>query len=77
MSSHVLSSSYPHQYKNYEGFKFTCSGSTFYEFPILASGALFDGSIRPGPDRVVFEYAIPVSCRGHLSAHYLLCQPLR
>ena len=72
MSSHVLPSSYPHQYKNYEGFTFMCSGSTFYEFPILASGALFDGSTSPGPDRVVFEYVILVSCRGHLSAHHLL-----
>ncbi|KAF9790604.1 ribonuclease T1 [Thelephora terrestris] len=46
---------YPHQYNNYEGFTFSCGGSTFYEFPILASGAPFDGSTSPGPDRVVFD----------------------
>ncbi|KAF9790608.1 ribonuclease T1 [Thelephora terrestris] len=46
---------YPHQYKNYEGFTFSCSGPTFYEFPILASGALFNGSTGPGPDRVVYD----------------------
>ena len=61
-----ISSSYPHQYKNYEGLTFTCGGSTYYEFPILASGSLFDGSTSPGPDRVVFEYVIPVSSRDNL-----------
>ncbi|KAF9790605.1 Ribonuclease/ribotoxin [Thelephora terrestris] len=46
---------FPHQFKNHEGFTFSCSGTAFAEFPILASGALFNGSTSPGPDRVVWD----------------------
>ncbi|PSS08634.1 hypothetical protein M430DRAFT_147446 [Amorphotheca resinae ATCC 22711] len=41
---------YPHQYKDYEGFDFSCS-SPYLEFPILTSGTYDGGS--PGADRVV------------------------
>lgn len=56
---HLLFPSYPHRYENYEGSTLSCSGSTYYEFPILASGALFNGSTSPGPDRVVHRCVIP------------------
>jgi hypothetical protein len=42
--------SYPHQYKDYEGFSFLCS-APYLEFPILTSGVYDGGS--PGADRVV------------------------
>ena len=42
--------SYPHQYKDYEGFSFTCS-APYLEFPIETSGVYSGGS--PGADRVV------------------------
>jgi hypothetical protein len=45
-------SSYPHEYKNYEGFKFTGT-SPYYEFPMLKAGVYAGGS--PGPDRVIFD----------------------
>lgn len=37
------SSSYPHQYKNYEGFEFKGLNGPFYEFPILKSGSVYNG----------------------------------
>lgn len=45
--------SYPHQYNDYEGFKFPVSGN-WYEFPILSSGKVYDGG-SPGADRVIFN----------------------
>ncbi|KAK1243286.1 hypothetical protein MKX07_003914 [Trichoderma sp. CBMAI-0711] len=47
-------STYPHRYKNYEGFYFKGLEGPFYEFPILSSGETYDGG-RPGPDRVVID----------------------
>lgn len=37
------SSTYPHQYKNYEGFEFKGLSGPFYEFPILKSGSVYSG----------------------------------
>ncbi|PHH61415.1 hypothetical protein CDD81_386 [Ophiocordyceps australis] len=48
------SSSYPHQYKNYEGFEFEGLPGPFFEFPILSSGEVYAGG-RPGPDRIVID----------------------
>ncbi|KAJ5701130.1 hypothetical protein N7488_008678 [Penicillium malachiteum] len=45
--------SYPHVYHDYEGFDFPVSG-TYYEFPILSSGDVYDGG-SPGADRVIFN----------------------
>ncbi|KAG7289316.1 hypothetical protein NEMBOFW57_005683 [Staphylotrichum longicolle] len=45
--------SYPHKYNNYEGFSFPTS-APWYEFPILASHAVYTGG-SPGADRVVFD----------------------
>ncbi|EKM84190.1 hypothetical protein AGABI1DRAFT_110753 [Agaricus bisporus var. burnettii JB137-S8] len=44
---------YPHEYHNFEGFNFGCSGSTYFEYPILTSGTYNGGS--PGADRVVYD----------------------
>ncbi|PYH40787.1 extracellular guanyl-specific ribonuclease RntA, partial [Aspergillus saccharolyticus JOP 1030-1] len=46
---------YPHVYHDYEGFDFSVSG-TYYEFPILSDGAVYDGG-SPGADRVIFNTA--------------------
>ncbi|USP81811.1 hypothetical protein yc1106_09085 [Curvularia clavata] len=46
------SSTYPHQYNNYEGFDFLVSGP-YQEFPLRTSGAYTGGS--PGADRVIFN----------------------
>ncbi|KZT30751.1 ribonuclease T1 [Neolentinus lepideus HHB14362 ss-1] len=45
-------SDYPHQYKDYEGFSFSCSG-TFYEYP-LERHSTYDGG-SPGADRVIYN----------------------
>lgn len=37
------SSTYPHQYNNYEGFEFHGYDGPFYEFPILSSGLYTGG----------------------------------
>ena len=50
----VGSGDYPHEYHDYEGFDFPVSGP-WYEYPILESGKVFDGSTSPGADRVVFN----------------------
>ncbi|KAH8161922.1 hypothetical protein CIB48_g6342 [Xylaria polymorpha] len=49
----VGSGSYPHQYKNFEGFNFPDPGP-WYEFPVLRSGNVYTGG-SPGADRVVFD----------------------
>ena len=40
-------------YHDYEGFDFPVDG-TYYEFPILSSGSVYDGG-SPGADRVIFN----------------------
>ncbi|RFU75135.1 extracellular guanyl-specific ribonuclease [Trichoderma arundinaceum] len=45
--------SYPHQYNDFEGFKFPTS-APWYEFPILSSFKVYTGG-SPGPDRVIFD----------------------
>ncbi|KAK4077790.1 uncharacterized protein Triagg1_3484 [Trichoderma aggressivum f. europaeum] len=47
-------STYPHQYNNYEGFRFKGLSKPFYEFPILSSGKTYTGG-SPGADRVVIH----------------------
>ncbi|EGD90716.1 guanyl-specific ribonuclease Th1 [Trichophyton rubrum D6] len=44
-------STYPHQYRNYEGFYFNGLSGPFYEFPLRTSGVYNGGS--PGADRVI------------------------
>lgn len=44
---------YPHQYNDYEGFKFPTS-APWYEFPILSSFKVYTGG-SPGADRVIFD----------------------
>ncbi|POR36396.1 Guanyl-specific ribonuclease Th1 [Tolypocladium paradoxum] len=53
---HAGSSTYPHQYRNYEGFYFKGLSGPFYEFPIMSSGKVYTGG-SPGPDRVVITGA--------------------
>lgn len=36
-------STYPHQYQNYEGFRFKGLPKPYYEFPILSSGKAYTG----------------------------------
>ncbi|KAH7309126.1 Ribonuclease/ribotoxin [Stachybotrys elegans] len=50
------SSSYPHTYRNDEGFRFGGLAGPFYEFPILSNGRVYTGG-SPGPDRVVINSA--------------------
>ncbi|KIL71750.1 hypothetical protein M378DRAFT_64891, partial [Amanita muscaria Koide BX008] len=46
---------YPHQYKDFEGFTFDqCSGSTYYEYPLIAGDVPYNGK-SPGADRVVYD----------------------
>ncbi|TPX11389.1 uncharacterized protein E0L32_001207 [Thyridium curvatum] len=45
--------SYPHEYRDSEGFDFPTSGP-WYEFPILSSYQVYSGG-SPGPDRVIFD----------------------
>ncbi|KAF7317345.1 Guanyl-specific ribonuclease C2 [Mycena chlorophos] len=47
------SDSYPHQFYDDENLKLYCSGSKWYEWPILTSGTYSGGS--PGADRVIFN----------------------
>ncbi|KAK0548914.1 hypothetical protein OC846_002503 [Tilletia horrida] len=51
-SNAAPSTTYPHQYNNYEGFNFRayCSDSTYDEYPLTTSG--YTGG-SPGPDRVI------------------------
>ncbi|OTA66825.1 ribonuclease-domain-containing protein [Hypoxylon sp. EC38] len=49
----VGSDEYPHQYNDYEGFKFP-DAAPYYEFPILSSFKPYTGG-SPGADRVVFN----------------------
>ncbi|KAK0548913.1 hypothetical protein OC861_002394 [Tilletia horrida] len=46
------STTYPHQYNDYEGFSFSnyCSDTKFYEYPLTSNG--YTGG-SPGPDRVI------------------------
>lgn len=45
--------SYPHQYRDDEGFDFPTAGP-WYEFPILSSHKVYSGG-SPGADRVIFD----------------------
>ncbi|KAL7784554.1 Ribonuclease/ribotoxin [Trichoderma ceciliae] len=45
--------SYPHQYNDFEGFKFP-TASPWYEFPILSSFKVYTGG-SPGADRIIFD----------------------
>ncbi|KAL7271438.1 hypothetical protein RUND412_005807 [Rhizina undulata] len=48
----VGSGNYPHQYNDYEGFKFNAGcNAPYYEFPVLKSSVYTGGA--PGCDRVV------------------------
>ncbi|KAF8349719.1 Ribonuclease/ribotoxin, partial [Amanita rubescens] len=38
----------------FQGFTFSCPGSTYYEYPILADGDLYSGG-SPGADRVIYD----------------------
>lgn len=38
-------STYPHQYQNYEGFRFKGLPKPYYEFPILSSGKTYTGGL--------------------------------
>ncbi|KAK0539396.1 hypothetical protein OC835_001145 [Tilletia horrida] len=46
------STTYPHQYNDYEGFDFSyyCSDSSYYEYPLTSNG--YTGG-SPGADRVI------------------------
>jgi hypothetical protein len=39
------SSNYPHQYNNYEGFSFNGVSGPYQEFPIMASGNIYNGGM--------------------------------
>ncbi|KAJ7765978.1 guanyl-specific ribonuclease C2 [Mycena olivaceomarginata] len=52
----IGSDSYPHTFRNDEGLRLFCSGSSFLEYPILSGGAAYAGG-SPGADRVVFNTA--------------------
>lgn len=47
------SSTYPHQYNDYEGFDFGGVEGPYQEFPLLESGVYNGGS--PGADRVIIN----------------------
>ncbi|KZV68482.1 guanyl-specific ribonuclease T1 precursor [Peniophora sp. CONT] len=55
VGSPLGSNSYPHAYYSYadEHITLYCSGSSWYEYPILKSGLYSGGS--PGADRVIFN----------------------
>ncbi|KAF1980858.1 guanyl-specific ribonuclease F1 [Aulographum hederae CBS 113979] len=71
---HAGSSTYPHQYNNYEGFDFPVGGP-WYEFPILSSGTYTGGS--PGADRVVInancQYAGAITHTGASGNNFVGC----
>ncbi|KAJ7615894.1 guanyl-specific ribonuclease C2, partial [Roridomyces roridus] len=56
VNSPLGSDSYPHQFRDDEGLKLFCSGSSWLEYPILAGGKTYTGG-SPGADRVVFNTA--------------------
>jgi hypothetical protein len=43
------SSSYPHRYNNYEGFKFGGAAGPYQEFPIMSNGQVYSGGKLPLP----------------------------
>ncbi|KAF8632998.1 hypothetical protein AX15_001595 [Amanita polypyramis BW_CC] len=45
---------YPHQYNDFEGFSFPNCTGTFFEYPILTGGVLYNGG-SPGADRVIYD----------------------
>ncbi|OTA80808.1 hypothetical protein M434DRAFT_86027, partial [Hypoxylon sp. CO27-5] len=54
VSGVIGSDEYPHQYNDYEGFKFPDAAPYYAEFPILSSFKPYTGG-SPGADRVVFN----------------------
>lgn len=42
-NGHAGSSTYPHEYRNFEGFEFQGLEPPFYEFPILSSKRVYSG----------------------------------
>ncbi|RDB29527.1 Guanyl-specific ribonuclease Po1 [Hypsizygus marmoreus] len=62
-----VTSGYPHQYHNYEGFSFPMCSGTFYEYPLKTGSAWSGGS--PGADRVIYDQTGDVcSCLTHTGA---------
>ncbi|KAJ4485293.1 guanyl-specific ribonuclease C2 [Lentinula aciculospora] len=69
--------SYPHIYHDYEDLDMYCSGSTWYEYPILKGGAAYSGG-EPGADRVVFNpsgtYCAVITHTGASDDDFLACE---
>nr|POF07067.1 guanyl-specific ribonuclease f1 [Quercus suber] len=69
------SSSYPHQYNDYEGFDFNGVPGPYQEFPIEESGVYTGGS--PGADRVIFnedgQYAGVITHTGASGNNFVGC----
>jgi len=61
LNSGNLQDGYPHRFYDDEGLKMYCSGSTWYEWPILANHQIYSSPPgdyhSPGADRVVFNSA--------------------
>ncbi|PTB37259.1 hypothetical protein M441DRAFT_175802 [Trichoderma asperellum CBS 433.97] len=56
----VGSNKYPHKFNNGEKFKFHGVAGPYQEFPIIKTGAIYNGG-SPGPDRVVINSACTVA----------------
>lgn len=74
-ASSQMADSYPHEYHDYEGFNFPVPG-TYYEFPILSDGEIYDGG-SPGADRVIFnelgQLAGVITHTGASGEDFVLC----
>jgi len=59
---------YPHAFKNYEGFSFPlCSNTQYSEYPILPNSVYNGGA--PGPDRLIYDSAkVICGCVTHTGA---------
>ncbi|KAL2060114.1 hypothetical protein VTL71DRAFT_9936 [Oculimacula yallundae] len=68
------SSTYPHQYNNYEGFNFPVNGP-YQEFPLKKTGAYSGGS--PGADRCIIntngQYAGAITHTGASGNNFVGC----
>ncbi|KIJ65002.1 hypothetical protein HYDPIDRAFT_24489 [Hydnomerulius pinastri MD-312] len=53
--------SYPHQFNNREGFKFSSCSGKLAEYPIFG-GSVYSGSGSPGGDRVIYEQGSNTFC---------------
>ncbi|KAJ3792997.1 guanyl-specific ribonuclease C2 [Lentinula aff. detonsa] len=69
--------SYPHIYHDYEDLDMYCSGSTWYEYPILKGGTAYSGG-DPGADRIVFNpsgtYCAVITHTGASDDDFLACK---